>query len=76
MKKNLTMPTMPTPSKTPMENMISGATTSEVRPEVKMQRTTFLVDSALYKELKKYAVENDVTITSLINDAIRSILKK
>ena len=76
MKKNLTMPTMPTPSKTPMENMISGATISEVRPEVKMQRTTFLVDSALYKELKKYAVENDVTITSLINDAIRSILNK
>ena len=70
------MPTMPTPSKTPMENMILGGTTSEVKPEIKMQRTTFLVDSALYKELKRYAVDHDVTITSLINDAIKSILDK
>ena len=42
--------------------------------EIKMQRTTFLVDPVIYKEIKRYALEHDVTVTSLINQAMKQII--
>ena len=42
--------------------------------EIKMQRTTFLVDPVIYKEIKRYALEHDVTVTSLINQAMKQIV--
>ena len=52
---------------------VSESTNNNIK-EIKMQRTTFLVDPILYKEIKRYALEHDVTVTSLINQAMRDII--
>ena len=55
---------------TPLQKML--------HPEVKEEnrRTTIVVNPELYKEFRAYALQNDTTVTALLNDAMRSILGK
>ena len=56
--------------KSPRENM------QHPEEEKKYSRTTIVVDPDLYKESKAYALQNDTTVTALLNGAMRSILGK
>lgn len=40
-----------------------------------MARLNINVDDELYKELKKWCIENDTNITELITDFIKDIVK-
>ena len=56
--------------KSPRENM------QHPEEEKKYSRTTIVVDPDLYKEFKASALQNDTTVTALLNGAMRSILGK
>jgi len=49
---------------------------SEVKGEVKRYSTSIKIDPELWKEAKKAAIDADITLSELVEEAIREWIKK
>ncbi len=61
----------PVTDRTPLEKMLHNDGGKK-----KYERTTISINPDLYKEFKVYAATTGTTVTALLEDAMRKILKK